>query len=828
MQFRNRAILAFVCVASVSGWTHAARAAEPGIASERPAYSGIYPHLAYFNREDECGTGAVVPWAGKLWVITYGPHCPGNSSDKLYEIDENLNIRIRPESVGGTNANRMIHRESEQLLIGAHAIDKHGKVRTIPRDVLRGRLTGIARHLTDPQHKVYYATMEEGFYEVDVDTLAVKELYRDGNFLGSKDVGNPLLPGYHGKGLYSGQGRLIYANNGEYSRQARGTFDIPSGVLAEWNGIDWRVIQRKQFTDVRGPGGIYGNENPASDPVWAIGWDTRSLILMTLDGGEWHSFRLPKASNSYDGAHGWHTEWPRFGDIGEDDFLLTMHGMFWRFPKRFSLAQRAGIRPRSTYLKIVGDFTRWGDYVVMGCDDAAKSGFLNRHGAALHGDVAGPGLSHSNLWFVKPEQLDQFGTPLGRGGVWLNDTVKANEPSESYLFAGWKRRAAHFAHTSNGPVKFSLEVDLAGDGRWTPLRDVNVPAGGYTWVEFSPDQPGEWVRVRIDKPAEQATAWFTFSNDDPRETKPAALCDGLARESEPAWSGGILHAGADEKLKLQFAAARVENNTVVAEGYYEMTDDMRLKKVDAPEAQQWVREHVSPPKHPPIGVDAASVYVTDADSGGRRFRLPKGVDALNAASPIPIRYAREVATERDLLQLHGTFYELPSRSSGGFARIRPIASSDRRITDFCSWRGLLVLSGVSAVTGEGNPHIIRADDNQAAVWVGAIDDLWQFGKAVGQGGPWKDSAVKANEPSDAYLMAGYDHKRVELSHDASEPVEVRVEVDLTGDGQWQLYEAFKIPAGETLKRTFSDAFQPYWVRTVANRDCHATAWFIYD
>ena len=47
--------------------------------------SGIWPRLAYYNNEGECGTGAVVPWAGKLWVVTYGPHLPFGSSDKLYE-----------------------------------------------------------------------------------------------------------------------------------------------------------------------------------------------------------------------------------------------------------------------------------------------------------------------------------------------------------------------------------------------------------------------------------------------------------------------------------------------------------------------------------------------------------------------------------------------------------------------------------------------------------------------------------------------------------------------------------------------------------------------
>jgi hypothetical protein len=34
--------------------------------SSYPQFSGIYPHLAYYNNEGECGTGAVVPWADRL------------------------------------------------------------------------------------------------------------------------------------------------------------------------------------------------------------------------------------------------------------------------------------------------------------------------------------------------------------------------------------------------------------------------------------------------------------------------------------------------------------------------------------------------------------------------------------------------------------------------------------------------------------------------------------------------------------------------------------------------------------------------------------------
>src|SRR5512137_1975001 len=103
---------------------------QSAFASEPLSYSGIYPHLATFNEEGECGTGAVVPWADRLWVVTYGPHLPYGSSDKLYEITPDLKQIIRNESIGGTPANRLIHRESQQLAIGPYLINSEGKVRT--------------------------------------------------------------------------------------------------------------------------------------------------------------------------------------------------------------------------------------------------------------------------------------------------------------------------------------------------------------------------------------------------------------------------------------------------------------------------------------------------------------------------------------------------------------------------------------------------------------------------------------------------------------------------------------------------------------------------
>lgn len=785
--------------------------------------SGIYPHLASFNTQPECGTGAVVPWADRLWVITYAPHQPKGSDDKLYEIDAELNMTARPESVGGTPANRMIHRESQQLLIGPYLIDRERRVRVIPPDRMFGRLTGTARHLTDPANKVYYATMEEGIYEVDVHDLTVTELFRDEQLPGGHKAD---LPGYHGKGLYTGQGRLVYANNGENSPLARQRPDIPSGVLASWDGSAgiWQIIRRNQFTEVTGPGGIQGNEHPATDPVWSIGWDHRSLLLMVLEAGNWHTYRLPKSSHAYDGAHGWNTEWPRIRDIGEASLLMTMHGAFWRFPANFGPTQSAGIRPRSNYLKVIGDFAFWQGRVVMGCDDTARSGFLNRRGATE--GLAAPGQSQSNLWFVAPEQLDHLGPVVGRGAVWVNDQVAAGAVSDAFLFSGFDRRILHLTHGAETPVTFTLEVDRKGNNQWTKLRSVEVPASGYVWTAFAPTEEGAWIRVRTAQACTAVTAMFFMSQSDGRKKQSDARFDGLPKGGEPAFSEGMLHARGGGRGTLRFAATRTAGGEREPAAYYEMGPDMKLQRKDEPAELAWMKSNLAFAQKSVV-VDAASVLCTDDQ--GRRFRLPKGrMDAHPAEAWAQARTMREVCTERDLLNCAGTFFEVPAENAGGLAKIRPVATHNRRISDFASWRGLLIMSGIVEDAPAGNRHIIRSEDGRVALWAGAVDDLWSLGKVTGVGGPWLDSRVEARQPSDPYLMSGYDRKVLRLSHQSDHPVSFNVEVDITGDGNWVTYKNLEVPAGQPVVHAFPDAFDAYWVRLSAGSKTTATAMFNYE
>ncbi len=785
------------------------------ISAAPPQISGIYPSLATFNNEGECGTGAVVPWADRLWVISYAPHKPTGSSDKLYEITPALEQIIRPESIGGTPADRMFHRESEQLFIGPYVIGTNGNVRVISWTNMFGRLTGLARHLTEPTNKIVFATMEEGIYEVDVHTLAVKELWADEQMKSGRKAD---LPGYHGKGFYSAQGRYVYANNGDHASAALKDPTVPSGVLAEWDGKadQWSIVRRNQFTDVTGPGGILGNP-PGDDRLWSIGWDNRSLILMLLDGGKWHSFRLPKTSHCYDGAHGWNTEWPRIRDIGEDSLLMTMHGEFWKFPKTFSVANTAGIAPRSTYLKVIGDFCRWNERLVFGCDDTAKDEFLNKD--RLKGNLSGPGKSQSNLWFVRPDAVDSFGPALGRGAVWLNDDVKAGVASEPFLFSGFAHRSLFLAHDSAKKISFTLEVDVKGDGHWTKLRDVSVPAQGSAWLEFSAQEIGAWIRLTPDRDALKATAFFHYRAEDKRTTKTADSFAGIATPADISASAGLLFARGGDFKTLRFVPEGGAGET----NCYDLDGDLNLRRVNDPAGAAWVRKNV-PIAAPLITADAASMVYTDET--GKRWRLPKGDKALDQPGELGNdRLCREVCTERNLLNVGGTFYELPAANAGGFIKLRPIATHNRRIHDFASYRGLLVLSGV-ATEAKGD-HIVRSDDGKCALWAGAVDDLWQLGKPRGHGGPWLETSVKANVPSDAYLATGYDHKRLTLSHAGKEAVTFKVEADFTGTGKWSEVTSLQVKPGEKLEHHFPAAFSAYWLRVTASADTKATAQFDY-
>ena len=66
-------VIGLLTVFSVLGCT-----AQKDVKKIPESISGIYPRLAYYNNEGECGTGAVVPWAESFigWVSLWAVILP--------------------------------------------------------------------------------------------------------------------------------------------------------------------------------------------------------------------------------------------------------------------------------------------------------------------------------------------------------------------------------------------------------------------------------------------------------------------------------------------------------------------------------------------------------------------------------------------------------------------------------------------------------------------------------------------------------------------------------------------------------------------------------
>jgi hypothetical protein len=399
--------------------------------------------------------------------------------------------------------------------------------------------------------------------------------------------------------------------------------------------------------------------------------------------------------------------------------------------------------------------------------------------------------------------------------------VKAGDTSDPFLFSGFAYRSLHLAQHGAEPLAVTIEVDAKGDGTWSKLRDITVPPNNSVWTEFPETETGAWVRLKVGSDASRMTAIFHYRGTDPRPSEPAAIFDGIAKPGDARFTGALLRTR-NADFKTLRCLARDGASTL---GLYDLDAEMHLVKVTVPDSGKddaaWMAESMAFPPSA-FTVDAASVLYVD--NKGKRWRLPMGDAALG--QPGGERICREVSTERNLLNVHGSFYEVPADNAGGFIKVRPVATHNRRIYDFASYRGLLVLSGItSEAKGE---HIIRSDDGQVALWAGVLDDLWQFGKARGVGGPWKDTAVKAGVPSDPYLATGYDQKRLSLSHSGKSGAKFRLQADFSGTGTWSNYAELTVPAGKPLEYQFPAGFGAYWLRLMPEADGTATATFTYE
>jgi hypothetical protein len=88
--------------------------------------------------------------------------------------------------------------------------------------------------------------------------------------------------------------------------------------------------------------------------------------------------------------------------------------------------------------------------------------------------------------------------------------------------------------------------------------------------------------------------------------------------------------------------------------------------------------------------------------------------------------------------------------------------------------------------------------------------------------------VQANEPSDPYLMTGFDQKTLHLTNDSDRAVNFTVEVDFTGTGHWRVYDVFRVEAQGYRHYEFPAGYSAHWVRLRTDKICKTTAVFTYN
>lgn len=313
-----------------------------------------------------------------------------------------------------------------------------------------------------------------------------------------------------------------------------------------------------------------------------------------------------------------------------------------------------------------------------------------------------------------------------------------------------------------------------------------------------------------------------FLEMDVRDRKPRLLFD-LRKE---------MKIGARPHFKGGFTA---QGRVVVANnGFYEFGEEQAgLFEFDG---KQWTRLSGKPHMDVAARQDMGSVlFATGWDEASvllwalvkgqwQRYRLPKATHAMSHAWQTEWMRIREVETEHFLMDIQGMFYELqPIAFEGRIWGVKPVCQHLRIIPDYCAFRGLFAVGGNQ--TTPNNDNNALGGQPQSGLWFGKTDDLWQWGRPQGWGGPWWKTAVKSGEPSDPFLLTGFPRKMLHLSADCSAAFDI--EIDFLGNGEWHRYEQIQVPVEGYAKHIFPDAFSAQWVRLTAKTDCKATAMFYF-
>ncbi|XP_041350919.1 uncharacterized protein LOC121369905 [Gigantopelta aegis] len=470
--------------------------------------AGIFPNLTATADSEatrsESGIGALMPWADRLYMVSYLSVPNAGNGTGLYEIDSSMTMK-KIASHRSTYANRIIHRQSNRIVIGPYTVDTQRRVGVF-QDLLQVRVAATAEHLNEPETKVYMLGMDGPLWECDVYNLTCKQLF---DLVQVLDINTTAGEQPHFKAAHTMNGRLVVTSN--TFEEADFTGSQHGGRLAEWEGPghNWTILERTAFVEVTG-------RRNFGKVIYAVGWDYRSVILKVFVGDtrqdrKWQTYRLPKASHAYD--HLWQTEWPRIREVETERYLMDAHGMFYELSPLGWAGSTWGLRPVCQHLRMIPDYTSFRGMLVLGG---------NQVSSIMDNNVV-TGQAQSGLWFGKTDDLWSFGKPQGWGAVWRRDLVDVGTLSDPYLMTGFDKKVLFITvHDGGYQCSFFIQVDVTGAAdhlameHWITIKTITFSSSSAiheqsAFYVFPEGFSAHWVRLESPEYAGTVTAYFHYT-----------------------------------------------------------------------------------------------------------------------------------------------------------------------------------------------------------------------------------------------------------------------------------------------------------------------------
>lgn len=462
--------------------------------------------------KSEAGTGAIVPWAGALWVETYlantnsayGLAGANGSGTGLWRIDSDGNATLVGQN-DGCHPAHLVHKETGYLLIGNHIVTQEGRVVPIYKFTQAGnspteRITGYARHLSAPTTKVYVFTMGGLFFEMDLSNLETLATSNNGiTFLNNAaTVLGMTAATVHGKAIWTatGAGRTyaVFNNNPSSAGNADG------GRLASWNGTTWTTQDTGNNSWINVSGSYMGHQH-----VWATGHDDLSVLLWMFNGETAtapRKFRLPFGHEGY--KHYFQQEWMRCRAVDTERYLLDAHGMFYSLsPYLTDTDTFATSMPRmeaiAKHYRTIPDFASYQGNLVLGSNQASNQ----------YGQFPNVGDSQSGLWFTQTDNLWRMGKPAGVGYWWKGTSVSAAQESLPMLARGFDRKTVNL-YNASGSTATNVDIITYHETTGYTITTVAVAASTYAHYEFPTGYQCDWITVKSSA-AVTLSAWVAYN-----------------------------------------------------------------------------------------------------------------------------------------------------------------------------------------------------------------------------------------------------------------------------------------------------------------------------